>query len=195
MVSLPDENDVVNAFQIFSDQKAFVVQAASAQEKTMWIENITLCVNKLISQDAPDQNIEWAVLIPPSGSVTACPLCQTPFSFTSRRKTCRKCGSHVCGACSQNTVIIPHLSFRKPQRVCRLCYQDLALWEGRKAMAGTAHGGGSAKAKERRKFGPRRSFDDLFSDLLDEGREEKLKTARRTDKYEKYHRTWRIHGI
>lgn len=43
----------------------------------------------------------------PDAEVSACPICQTTFSFWYRKHHCRKCGRVVCANCSPHRITIP----------------------------------------------------------------------------------------
>lgn len=41
--------DVIDAFQVFSQRKSFVVMAATPEEKAQWIENLTFYANQALA--------------------------------------------------------------------------------------------------------------------------------------------------
>lgn len=43
----------------------------------------------------------------PDSEVTHCPICNTMFTFFTRKHHCRKCGRVVCAACSPHRITIP----------------------------------------------------------------------------------------
>ena len=57
--------------------------------------------------------------------VSACRLCDAPFSFTNRKHHCRACGIVVCKECSANSKAIPQYSLLSPERCCDDCYAIL----------------------------------------------------------------------
>lgn len=70
-----------------------------------------------------------------------CMHCKTAFTMTNRKHHCRHCGRLVCGGCSSNVAVLPHLGYRKPVRVCDGCLlmisdQRVAQGMGRDASDG-----------------------------------------------------------
>lgn len=54
-----------------------------------------------------------------------CELCVRQFTFWRRRHHCRNCGHCVCGICSRDLAMLPHLGYVRPERVCADCATDL----------------------------------------------------------------------
>ena len=54
---------------------------------------------------------------------THCSSCTKQFSITVRKHHCRNCGGVFCAECTENNANVP--SFKKPQRVCEICFNEL----------------------------------------------------------------------
>ena len=54
--------------------------------------------------------------------VPLCMICQTFFTFLSRRHHCRLCGNLVCSSCSESAVAIKDCPEVGRVRVCSHCY-------------------------------------------------------------------------
>jgi hypothetical protein len=55
-------------------------------------------------------------------SSSTCIRCKKDFTLLRRKHHCRMCGELVCGACSNNFIPIPKLSYRYEVRVCSECF-------------------------------------------------------------------------
>jgi hypothetical protein len=71
----------------------------------------------------------------PDEEGAACSICHSEFSITRRRHHCRKCGSLVCGSCSDHFVPLddPGTITSSPVRVCDKC--EVKLREGSKQIS------------------------------------------------------------
>ncbi|KYQ89256.1 pleckstrin (PH) domain-containing protein [Tieghemostelium lacteum] len=119
---------VLNAFQINSNKKSFVVFADSNELKMKWMLHLTQTIGlqqekrktikteKITRAEAP----LWV----PDDTTPNCTQCNDAFSFINRRHHCRRCGLLVCGDCSSNKYKLPISDF-KPVRVCNKCYDEL----------------------------------------------------------------------
>ncbi len=57
----------------------------------------------------------------PDENGLGCAVCHHLFTVTRRRHHCRKCGSLVCGTCSDNFAILPELDSERAVRICDNC--------------------------------------------------------------------------
>jgi len=77
---------------------------------------------KRAKKPSGDEAAVWV----PDHSANICMVCKkTKFSPIVRRHHCRRCGSVVCGSCSNKKFLIPHIS-SKPVRVCNKCYDQMS---------------------------------------------------------------------
>ncbi|EGC35244.1 hypothetical protein DICPUDRAFT_33732 [Dictyostelium purpureum] len=119
---------IVNAFQICSNKKSFVVFADTPELKMQWMIVLTETIEKLKEKGKTIKKEKikhaeapvWA----PDESADNCPKCCGPFSLLNRRHHCRNCGALVCGKCSEMKYKLPVTDY-KPARVCNLCYENL----------------------------------------------------------------------
>ena len=62
--------------------------------------------------------VKWV----PNQLAPLCHSCETPFSFTTRRHHCRRCGHVFCAKCSDYRRLLPDLGYATaPVRVCSAC--------------------------------------------------------------------------
>lgn len=69
------------------------------------------------TQPIPDVDNYMEYFVPqwqPDAEATACPICNTPFSFWYRKHHCRKCGRVVCASCSPHRITIPRQFIVRP---------------------------------------------------------------------------------
>eukprot|EP00756_Hemistasia_phaeocysticola_P061092 Hpha_TRINITY_DN457_c0_g1::TRINITY_DN457_c0_g1_i1::g.27523::m.27523 len=52
---------------------------------------------------------------------TECCDCEKPFTVVRRRHHCRACGKLFCNSCSRRRLVLRHLGYQTPQRVCQGC--------------------------------------------------------------------------
>lgn len=57
----------------------------------------------------------------PDDHGVGCAVCHNAFTVTRRRHHCRKCGSLVCGTCSDNFAVLPELDPNRAVRICDTC--------------------------------------------------------------------------
>ncbi|XP_078543133.1 pleckstrin homology domain-containing family F member 2 isoform X2 [Lissotriton helveticus] len=127
--SILDEGDLRNGWLIKTPTKSFAVYAATATEKSEWMNHIQKCVSDLISKGGKTPSNEHAAVWVPDSEATVCMRCQkVKFTPVSRRHHCRKCGFVVCGLCSEKKFLLPNQS-SKPVRVCDFCHDILSSGE------------------------------------------------------------------
>jgi len=115
---------MLNAFQITSESKSFIVLADTAEQKKEWLDSIRqaqeddkLRTETLQRNDGEVTNTAAPVWVPDNEAKT-CQLCSTKFTFTNRRHHCRQCGNVVCGPCSDQKKVLPG---QGKVRVCTEC--------------------------------------------------------------------------
>lgn len=127
LMSIEDDLNLRNGWQIISPKKSFTVYAATAQEKMEWMAHINRCVQELVSKrginkDPQDDSPVWI----PDSEANKCMVCnKAEFTVLNRKHHCRKCGRVVCNPCSLKRWLLPSQS-TKPQRVCDRCYDRLS---------------------------------------------------------------------
>ncbi|XP_008981179.1 pleckstrin homology domain-containing family F member 2 [Callithrix jacchus] len=124
--SIKDEGDLRNGWLIKTPTKSFAVYAATATEKSEWMNHINKCVTDLLSKSGKTPSNEHAAVWVPDSEATVCMRCQkAKFTPVNRRHHCRKCGFVVCGPCSEKRFLLPSQS-SKPVRICDFCYDLLS---------------------------------------------------------------------
>ena len=131
MIVIRDLNCVNNnGFELSNDKKSFLVFAENEQEKKEWMDEITKAVEKILNNmRTRNQMIETHIrpLFVPDDRVTKCMICETEFSFFTRRHHCRFCGKCVCNSCS--LIRLPQPPFNNFERACNICVNDRVLAE------------------------------------------------------------------
>ncbi|KAG7218397.1 hypothetical protein INR49_020432 [Caranx melampygus] len=123
--TVPDEGDLRNGWLIKTPTKSFAVYAATATEKSEWMNHIGKCVGDLLQKSGKAPTGEHAAVWVPDSEAAVCMRCQkVKFTPVSRRHHCRKCGYVVCGPCSEKKYLLPSQS-SKPVRVCEYCFVQL----------------------------------------------------------------------
>ncbi|KAJ8411630.1 hypothetical protein AAFF_G00164380 [Aldrovandia affinis] len=126
IATVEDEGDLHNGWLIKTPTKSFAVYAATATEKSEWMNHINKCVADLLEKSGKSPSSEHAAVWVPDSEATVCMRCQKiKFTPVSRRHHCRKCGFVVCGTCSEKKFLLPSQS-SKPVRVCEFCYEQLS---------------------------------------------------------------------
>lgn len=119
------EYDLRNGWLIKTPTKSFTVYAATATEKSEWMNHIGKCVGDLLQKSGKTPTGEHAAVWVPDAEASICMRCQKhKFTAVNRRHHCRKCGFVVCGQCSEKRHLLPSQSSR-PVRVCDFCYDLL----------------------------------------------------------------------
>ncbi|KAF7226745.1 pleckstrin homology domain-containing family F member 2 [Nothobranchius furzeri] len=123
--TVPDEGELRNGWLIKTPTKSFAVYAATATEKSEWMNHIGKCVRELLQKSGKSPTGEHAAVWVPDSEAPLCMCChKVKFTPVSRRHHCRKCGFVVCGPCSEKRFLLPSQS-SKPVRVCEHCYTVL----------------------------------------------------------------------
>lgn len=124
------EYDLHNGWLIKTPTKSFTVYAATATEKSEWMNHIGKCVEDLLHKSGKAPSGEHAAPWVPDSEASICMRCQkAKFTTVTRRHHCRKCGFVVCGPCSDKRHLLPSQS-SKPVRVCDFCYGMLTADNG-----------------------------------------------------------------
>lgn len=105
-------------FQVITDQKSLILVADDALAKEKWVE----ALQNVFSEIANLRDSEFAPIWKPDSESSQCDLCSSSFSWVVRRHHCRACGSLVCGDCSDESLLLSHISKSKV-RVCDDCYE------------------------------------------------------------------------
>jgi len=129
---IPDDGqrNLLNAFQITTESKSFVVIAQSADDKELWLQKLTDSITQYINNVQTldlnvDSSISTAPVWVPDDEVKACTCCNTKFTVINRRHHCRQCGQIVCANCSNNNRL---LKGQGKVRVCTECMKKPADW-------------------------------------------------------------------
>ncbi|XP_065654109.1 pleckstrin homology domain-containing family F member 2 isoform X3 [Hydra vulgaris] len=126
IVSLDDDSNFRNGWQIVSPSKSFAVYAASPTEKAEWMAHIKKCIEQLLEKTGKKPSGDEAAVWVPDQIAQFCMLCKkTKFSAIIRKHHCRRCGLVVCNSCSSKKFLIPHIS-AKPVRVCDQCFTKMS---------------------------------------------------------------------
>nr|CAG4645870.1 EOG090X0FI9 [Lynceus sp. MCZ IZ 141354] len=124
--SLEDDGSFRNGWLICTASKSFAVYAATATEKAEWMAHINKCVDDLLKKSGKKPVDEHAAVWVPDAGASMCMHCKkSQFTVLNRRHHCRKCGSVVCGPCSNKRFLLPNQS-NKLLRVCLSCYDSLS---------------------------------------------------------------------
>lgn len=108
-IRVQESFDRPNAFRIISDEKSFMVVAATHLDKADWMNDLIQAAAKLqngkitevaLSADDVNEKGSHAPIWKPDRTTNECYVCHNPFSLLNRRHHCRRCGELVCGSCS-----------------------------------------------------------------------------------------------
>ncbi|KAM9310593.1 pleckstrin homology domain-containing family F member 2 isoform 1-T1 [Pholidichthys leucotaenia] len=125
ITTVADDGDLRNGWLIKTPTKSFAVYAATATEKSEWMNHIGKCVGDLLQKSGKTPNKDHAAVWIPDSEASKCMCCkEVKFTTVNRRHHCRKCGYVVCGPCSEKKYLLPSQS-SKPVRVCKDCYRQL----------------------------------------------------------------------
>ncbi|KAK7877746.1 hypothetical protein WMY93_030560 [Mugilogobius chulae] len=128
----PDNTDydLRNGWLIKTPTKSFTVYAATATEKSEWMNHIGKCVDDLLQKSGKAPSGEHAAVWVPDSEASICMRChKAKFTAVNRRHHCRKCGYVVCGPCSEKRLLLPSQSSR-PVRVCDFCHDSHTVGNG-----------------------------------------------------------------
>jgi len=169
--NINDERGLKNAFRILSPQKSFIVTAESPEKKNLWLEAIK---QQILLAESSDQS-QKAALHPATYIVAACMNCGSAFTAFNRRHACRNCEKVVCGTCSENKIVLPAISKTKPLRVCITCY--------------------GSELSSQKQSSTTRKIAWLCDSDSDSDIDDFEAFSATDDKFERFHRSYRIHGI
>eukprot|EP01126_Amoeba_proteus_P045098 TRINITY_DN5037_c0_g1_i15.p1 TRINITY_DN5037_c0_g1~~TRINITY_DN5037_c0_g1_i15.p1 ORF type:complete len:240 (-),score=59.15 TRINITY_DN5037_c0_g1_i15:189-908(-) len=118
-----------NTLLIKAPGKSFYVFTSSLKEKQEWFsvlqKTIQEEVDRLCSfQITKDRgtSVNTAPIWTPDFVVDYCPSCKEKFGFYVRKHHCRSCGKIICGPCSRNKILLPHINMNAKERVCDTCF-------------------------------------------------------------------------
>lgn len=112
-----------NSIRVLTPRKSPVFHAESALEQAQWVDEI----NKAVRAFQPDRGSGMAVFAPVwTENTSECMVCGGKFGLRGRHH-CRHCGACVCQSCSSKKILLPHISNKKPSRVCDNCYNYVTV--------------------------------------------------------------------
>jgi len=124
--------DLINAMELTSKSKSFIVFAATPQDKTNWMNHFKLSIEGFSnkrktfalssSESIMEEDLDQAPVWVPDVQVNNCPLCNAKFTIIYRKHHCRKCGIVVCDGCSKGKAFVTNVS-TKEVRVCDNCME------------------------------------------------------------------------
>lgn len=127
--NVPDDpsKKIINAMQVCSSKKSYIIYTETPEEKEVWMNEINkaiqIVVENMNSFHNENKVRDVSALAPiwvPDSECPTCVICGVRFTFIERRHHCRQCGKIVCGKCSSRKKMIPGKD--KKKRVCDLCY-------------------------------------------------------------------------
>ena len=98
--------------------KSFTVIAKSESEKKDWVKTIQENTKDFNCTTGSKKAAVWSA----DHESKECQACAKAFNLFIRRHHCRQCGALVCGKCSKNSMILPHIHDKKKLRVCDKCF-------------------------------------------------------------------------
>eukprot|EP01083_Nonionella_stella_P153011 491105_1 len=125
-----------DAFTLESASKSFTVFVETPEAKKIWLEKIEQTLKDHLESSASDGGQVVAPVWHQDDSATVCSQCGVSFSTFNRRHHCRRCGSLVCGTCSQQRAVISQIDSSNAVRVCDNCFKAL---EDEKVQASLSH--------------------------------------------------------
>jgi len=99
------QKDIINALQIESESKSFIVIADTPEEKRNWYKMLKGATNLIQKKNETFKKetkgtILSAPVWTPDSEAKMCSVCGIKFTLTNRRHHCRQCGNVACGSCS-----------------------------------------------------------------------------------------------
>lgn len=125
--------DPTTSFSINSPEKSFVVTAADAAARRLWMEALEAAARLAAGPDY-DRTPPLAVVLHPFATAKDCSVCCDPFSVIKTKCHCSSCGNVVCHNCSPDKMLLERQSSggsggglgggsAHAQRVCATCYR------------------------------------------------------------------------
>jgi len=124
---LPDTKSkrLINAFEIHSDKKSFIVYSDTPKEKEEWLKHLRKAIEDYKASANPEEVSALAPVWVQDSDAKACKQCEIKFTITNRRHHCRQCGEVVCGNCSSSK---RSLKGQGRVRICDTCVNRPADW-------------------------------------------------------------------
>ncbi|CAL6116418.1 FYVE_zinc finger domain-containing protein [Hexamita inflata] len=110
-----------NQLEMLTNQKSFILDCASQQDRDEWLNLINQQIDKLKDNVMQKSLVKAAPIWDQDHANPNCILCNDKFTFLNRRHHCRLCGKVICGKCSYGKWILKNINESAKQRLCDVC--------------------------------------------------------------------------
>jgi hypothetical protein len=132
-LALSKKTALRNAFSIRSPKKEFVVFAANAQQKNLWLTTLDKTIQELLKLNNPLLASRYRMVEEDCDETSeSCRLCLRPFSSLRRRKTkCAVCKFAICPECFNSKLELSQDSSKKKKKIkaCDGCCVNKEAYE------------------------------------------------------------------